>query len=89
MMCGSANDGVSSFANVDEELDDTDESEPAIVLATDGTGQRKQEYKKRDKSHITCHHCHKKGHYANECAPKNVMENVSIMLPNNKPESSC
>jgi hypothetical protein len=64
MMRGSANDGV-SFANVDGETDDTDESEAAIALTT--AGQRKQEYKKRDKSHVTCHRCRKKGHYANEC----------------------
>lgn len=41
-------------------------ADPAIPLATDGTGQRKQEYQKKDKSKVTCRLCRKMGHYANE-----------------------
>jgi hypothetical protein len=82
MMRGSANDGV-SFANVDEEPDDAKELEAAIALATDGTGQRKQEYKKKDKSHVTCHRCRKKA-----ITPTNVMESAPNGPLSEKPQNN-
>jgi len=58
---GPANDGV-SFTNVDTgEQDDPNE----VILANNG--QKGLGSGRRDKSHITCHKCKKKGHYANEC----------------------
>jgi hypothetical protein len=49
------------FANVEGDDD--------VVHAIDGRTTKKRADKSHDKSHITCHQCHKKqeGHYANEC----------------------
>jgi hypothetical protein len=63
---GSANDGV-SFSNVAAELDNIDRSGSKIALATDASGQKKQDHKKKEKAHVTCPRCQQKGHYANEC----------------------
>jgi hypothetical protein len=61
---GDANDGV-SFTNVDMEVAGTVEepSDGGVTLTTDGTVQKPA----KDKSHVTCHRCREKGHFANEC----------------------
>ena len=51
---GSGNDGA-SFALMENAQG------MAAMVNNDGGGRR------RVKSHITCHNCGKKGHYANEC----------------------
>jgi hypothetical protein len=59
-----ANDGV-SFANVEGGAEDEDE---AIALATDGNEEKKKKTPNNPAySHITCHRCQQKGHYANTC----------------------
>jgi hypothetical protein len=57
-MIGPSNDGA-SFAHMPGKED----FEQGTSLANNG----KEGKGKRDKSHITCHRCNKKGHYANEC----------------------
>jgi hypothetical protein len=47
-----------SFANV--------EGDDEVELANDG-GTAKKKRTPTDKLHITCHKCHKKRHYTNEC----------------------
>ena len=69
---GPANNGV-SFTNVEETPNDAD----GVALANAGQKKGKQtkgggppqqqQPPQQDKSHITCHRCLKKGHYAPEC----------------------
>jgi hypothetical protein len=64
-MIGPSNDGV-SFAHMSGEED----FEQGTSLANNG----KEGNGKRDKSHITCHRCNKKGHSANECKADKTIE---------------
>jgi hypothetical protein len=47
MLHGKANDGI-SFANVDVELDNIDESGPKIALTIEVSGHKKQECRKQE-----------------------------------------
>jgi hypothetical protein len=61
-MVGSVNNEI-SCTNV--------EGDNNVVPANDGRTTKKKVDKSHDKLHITCHKCHKKGHYANECSGVN------------------
>ncbi len=60
---GPINNGV-SFTNV--EGNDTKDNDAALVNRGQQKGMGKGK-KEKNKSHITCHHCGKQGHYINEC----------------------
>ena len=69
---GPANDGV-SFTNVEGEVYGGQD----VALANSGEKKRGPQ---KDKSHITCHRCRKKGHYASECEEERRKSGEAMLM---------